>query len=150
MLKPEEVLQAASENRWMNSVLSAAEVGAEALQLQVISKDQLIARLQDQGRIDIQAMRDHEQALLKRVELLGDELSQLGIENERKRVEIERLSNVTVAVQDELSLVKNSLAHTQNELAHEQAQRQIMLNSNSWRITKPLRWFMQLFSSNQS
>jgi predicted nucleic acid-binding Zn-ribbon protein len=150
VLKPEEVLQAASENRWMNSVLSAAEVGAEALQLQVISKDQLIARLQDQGRIDIQAMRDHEQALLKRIELLGDELSQLGIENERKRVEIERLSNVTVAVQDELSLVKNSLAHTQNELAHEQAQRQIMLNSNSWRITKPLRWFMQLFSSNQS
>jgi hypothetical protein len=46
--------------------------------------------------------------------------------------------------------VKNSLAHTQNELAHEQAQRQIMLSSNSWRITKPLRWFMQLFSSNQS
>jgi LmbE family N-acetylglucosaminyl deacetylase len=157
VLKPEEVLQAASENRWMNSVLSTAEAGAEALQLQVISKDQLIARLQDQGRIDIQAMRDQEQALLKRVELLGDELKQLGIENERKRVEIERLSNVTVAVQDELSLVKNSLAHTQNELAqtqnelaHEQAQRQIMLNSNSWRITKPLRWFMQLFSSNQS
>jgi hypothetical protein len=120
------------------------------LQLQVISKDQLISRLQEQWQIDSQAMRDHEQALLKRIELLGDELSQLGIENERKRVEIERLSNVTVAVQDELSLVKNSLAHTQNELAHEQAQRQIMLNSNSWRITKPLRWFMQLFSSNQS
>jgi LmbE family N-acetylglucosaminyl deacetylase len=143
VLAPEEVLHAAAENQWVHSVLSAAEAGAEALQLQVISQDRLMARLQDQSRTDSQAMREHTEALLKRVELLADELNQLGIENERKRIEIERLVNASAGLQAELS-------QTQVELAQLQDERQIMLNSNSWRITKPLRWFVRLFSSNQS
>jgi hypothetical protein len=162
--------------------LSAAEAGAEALQLQVISQDRLMARLQDQWRTDSQAMREHTEALLKRVELLGDELRQLGIENERKRIEIERLVNASAGLQAELSRVQNAMVHnqqefnaaisqnqaklsqtqvelsqtqvelsqTQVELAQLQDERQIMLNSNSWRITKPLRWFVRLFSSNRS
>jgi len=168
VLAPDEVLQAASENRWVHAVLSAAEAGAEALQLQVISQDQLMLRLQDQWRTDSQAMREHTEALLKRVELLGDELKQLGIENERKRIEIERLVNASAGLQAELSRVQNAmvqnlqqfnaaisqtqaeLSQTQAEVAQLQDERQIMLNSNSWRITKPLRWLGRLFSSNQS
>jgi uncharacterized protein YoxC len=175
VLAPQEVLHAASVNQWVHSVLSAAEAGAEALQLQVISQDRLMARLQDQWRTDSQAMREHTEALLKRVELLGDELRQLGIENERKRIEIERLVNASAGLQAELSRVQNAMVHnqqefnaaisqnqaelsqtqvelsqTQVELAQLQDERQIMLNSNSWRITKPLRWFVRLFSSNQS
>ncbi len=168
VLAPAEVLQAASENRWVHAVLAAAEAGAEALQLQVISQDQLMARLQDQWRTDSQAMRNHEEALLKRVDVLSDELKQLGIENERKRIEIERLtqfvsglqqtllqtqqelSTSLAQTQSELAQTKTELAQTKTELAQEQALRQVMLNSNSWRITKPLRWLVQLFSSNQS
>ncbi len=168
VLAPAEVLQAASENRWVHAVLAAAEAGAEALQLQVISQDKLMARLQDQWRTDSQAMRNHEEALLKRVDVLSDELKQLGIENERKRIEIERLtqfvsglqqtllqtqqelSTSLAQTQSELAQTKTELAQTKTELAQEQALRQVMLNSNSWRITKPLRWLVQLFSSNQS
>jgi hypothetical protein len=238
VLAPEEVLQAASENRWVHAVLSAAEAGAEALHLQVISKDQLIARMQDHWRTDVQAMRADTDALLKRVELLSDELSQLGLENERKRIEIERLalestqlrqtsnrlqqdaevqhqqalhlqqslelshqetssllralndsqdevlaSNNALTVSREETLASNnalaiskaeslaaqtehkiatelaaklqaelnaSLQSVQAALAEEQQLRQLMLNSNSWRMTKPLRWFVRLFSSNQA
>ena len=175
VLAPAEVLQAASENRWVHAVLAAAEAGAEALQLQVISQDKLMARLQDQWRTDSQAMRNHEEALLKRVDVLSDELKQLGIENERKRIEIERLTQFVSGLQQtllqtqqelstslaqtqselaqtktELAQTKTELAQTKTELAQEQALRQVMLNSNSWRITKPLRWLVQLFSSNQS
>jgi hypothetical protein len=42
------------------------------------------------------------------------------------------------------------LANAKAALAQSQAELQTLLNSNSWRITKPLRWFMQLFSSNQA
>ena len=238
VLAPDEVLQAASENRWVHAVLSAAEAGAEALQLQVISQDQLMSRLQDQWRTDSQAMREHTDVLLKRVESLGDELLQLGLENERKRIEIERLaqegtelrqtstrlqrevevqlqeklalqqslalshqetssllralndsqdetlaSNNALAVSREETLASNnalavsraeslaaqtehkmaselaaklqaelnaSLQSVQAALAEEQQLRQLMLNSNSWRMTKPLRWFVRLFSSNQA
>jgi hypothetical protein len=224
VLAPDEVLQAASENRWVHAVLSAAEAGAEALHLQVISKDQLIARMQDHWRTDVQAMRADTDALLKRVELLSDELSQLGLENERKRIEIERLalesthlrqtsnrlqqdaevqhqqalhlqqslelshqetSSLLRALndsQDEVLASNNALAISRDEslaaqtehrvaaelaaklqaelnaslqsaqaaLAEEQQLRQLMLNSNSWRMTKPLRWFVRLFSSNQA
>jgi len=252
VLAPEEVLQSASENRWVHAVLSAAEAGAEALQLQVISQDQLMSRLQDQWRTDSQAMREHTDVLLKRVESLSSELSQLGLENERKRIEIERLaqegtelrqtstqlqrnveaqieekltlqqslalshqetsslmralndsqdqvlaSNNALAVSREETLASNnalavsreeaialnnaldiiraeslaaqtehrvaaelaaklqaelnaSLQSVQAALAEEQQLRQLMLNSNSWRMTKPLRWFVRLFSSNQA
>jgi hypothetical protein len=224
VLAPDEVLQAASENRWVHAVLSAAEAGAEALQLQVISQDQLMSRLQDQWRTDSQAMREHTDVLLKRVETLGDELSQLGLENERKRIEIERLAQedielrqtstrlqreVEVQLQEKLALQQSlalshqetssllralndsqdetlasnnalaisraeslaaqtehkmaselaaklqaelnaSLQSVQAALAEEQQLRQLMLNSNSWRMTKPLRWFVRLFSSNQA
>ena len=238
VLAPEEVLQAASENRWVHAILSAAEAGAEALQLQVISQDQLMSRLQDQWRTDSQAMREHTDVLLKRVESLGSELSQLGLENERKRIEIERLAqegielrqtstqlqrNVEAQIEEKLTLQQSlTLSHqetsslmralndSQNEtlasnnalavsreetlasnnalaisrdeslaaqtehriaselaaklqaelnaslqsvhaaLAEEQQLRQLMLNSNSWRMTKPLRWFVRLFSSNQA
>ena len=224
VLAPDEVLQAASENRWVHAVLSAAEAGAEALHLQVISKDQLIARMQDHWRTDVQAMRADTDALLKRVELLSDELSQLGLENERKRIEIERLALESTQLrqtsnrlqqdaevqhqqalnlqqslelshqetssllralndsQDEVLASNNALAISRDEslaaqtehrvaaelaaklqaelnaslqsvqaaLAEEQQLRQLMLNSNSWRMTKPLRWFVRLFSSNQA
>jgi len=164
VLAPEEVLQAASENRWVHAVLAAAEAGAEALQLQVISQDQLMARLQDQWRTDSQAMREHTNALLERVDLLSEELRQLGIENERKRIEIERLVSASNNLQAELYKVKAELSQSQTELSQSQtelsqaqaelsqaqAERQTMLNSNSWRITKSLRWFGQLFSSNQA
>jgi len=43
-----------------------------------------------------------------------------------------------------------SLQSVQAALAEEQQLRQLMLNSNSWRMTKPLRWFVRLFSSNQA
>ena len=192
VLAPDELLQAASENRWVHAVLSAAEAGAEALQLQVISQDQLMSRLQDQWRTDSQAMREHTDVLLKRVESLGDELSQLGLENERKRIEIERLAKestelrqTSIQLQQSLGLSQqetsgllhalndsqaavlasnNALATSRAEalavqtehrialeaLAQEQQLRQLMLNSNSWRITKPLRWFVRLFSSDRS
>ena len=238
VLAPEEVLQSASENRWVHAVLSAAEAGAEALQLQVISQDQLMSRLQDQWRTDSQAMREHTDVLLKRVESLGSELSQLGLENERKRIEIERLAqegtelrqtstqlqrNVEAQIEEKLTLQQSlalshqetsslmralndsqdqvlasnnalavsreeaialnnaldiiraeslaaqtehrvaaelaaklqaelnaSLQSVQAALAEEQQLRQLMLNSNSWRMTKPLRWFVRLFSSNQA
>ena len=168
VLAPDEVLQAASENQWVHSVLSAAEAGAEALQLQVISQDQLMLRLQDQWRTDSQAMREHSEALLQRIEVLSEELKQLGIENERKRIEIERLAGASSSLQAELGRVQNAMAQSQQEfkaamaqsqaelqsvnsaLAQSQAELQTLLNSNSWRITKPLRWFMQLFSSNQA
>ena len=161
VLAPAEVLQAASENHWAHAVLAAAEAGAEALQLQVISQNQLLTRLQDQWQTDSQSMRKHEEALLKRVDALSDELKQLGIENERKRIEIERLTQLASGLQqtlhqtqEELSSTiaqtQSELAQTKTELAQEQALRQVMLNSNSWRITKPLRWLVQLFSSNQS
>jgi len=157
VLPPDEVLQAASENQWVHSVLSAAEAGAEALQLQVISQDQLMLRLQDQWRTDSQAMREHSEALLQRIEVLSEELKQLGIENERKRIEIERLAGASSSLQAELSRVQNAMAQSQAELqsvnsalAQSQAELQTLLSSNSWRITKPLRWFMQLFSSNQA
>lgn len=175
VLAPAEVLQAASENRWVHAVLAAAEAGAEALQLQVISQNQLLTRLQDQLRADSQAMRNHEEALLKRVDALSAELNSLGIENERKRIEIERLTQFASGLQNELEQSKQAvlslqqtlhqtqqelnaalvqaqsdLANAKSELAQEQDLRQVMLNSNSWRITKPLRWLVQLFSSNQS
>lgn len=238
VLAPDEVLQAASENRWVHAALSAAEAGAEALQLQVISQDQLMSRLQDQLRTDSQAMREHTDVLLKRVESLGSELSQLGLENERKRIEIERLAqegielqqtsiqlqrNVEAQIEEKLTLQQSlalshqetsslmralndsqyqvlasnnalavsreeaiasnnaldiiraeslaaqtehrvaaelaaklqaelnaSLQSVQAALAEEQQLRQLMLNSNSWRMTKPLRWFVRLFSSNQA
>jgi hypothetical protein len=50
--------------------------------------------------------------------------------------------------QAELSQAQAELSQAQAELSQAQAERQIMLNSNSWRITKSLRWFGQLFSSN--
>ena len=46
--------------------------------------------------------------------------------------------------------LNTSLQLVQAALAEEKQLRQLMLNSNSWRITKPLRWFVRLFSSNRS
>ena len=99
-------------------------------------------------------MREHSEALLQRIEVLSEELKQLGIENERKRIEIERLADASSSLQADLGRVQNAMAQSQQEfkaaMAQSQAELQTLLNSNSWRITKPLRWFMQLFSSNQA
>jgi len=182
---PKDVLQMASANRWLQSVLVAAETGAEALQLQVISQDQLMARLQSQWRTDSAAMQAHTDSLLKRVDFLSEELQQLGLENERKRVEIERLAAEVVLLQetslglrvaadvsqDQTKNLQQSLVLSQQEtlvaqkgltasreetlavqisLAEEKQLRFIMLNSHSWRFTKPLRWLVRVLSSNQS
>jgi hypothetical protein len=140
VLSPEEVLSAGTQSRWLHTVLSAADAGAEAMQLQVITQNLQMENLQNQWRIDNQAMRENADTLLKRVDVLVEELVQVSIENERKRIEIERLVQETSRVHEEL--IAN--------LMQEQDLRQVMLQSNSWRLTKPLRWLARCFSSSQS
>jgi LmbE family N-acetylglucosaminyl deacetylase len=136
VLQPHEVLSAATKDRWFHAVMAVAEVGAEALQLQVVQKDRQIDSLQNQFRADIQTLQQHADMLLKRTEVLGDELQRVSVENERKRIEVERLA-----------LELNQTTFALNEERH---MRENMLNSKSWRVTKPLRWLAQWFSSNQA
>jgi len=147
VLSPNEVLSADTQSRWMYTVLSAADAGAEAMQLQVLAQNLQMENLQNQWRIDNQAMREHADTLLKRVDVLVEELVQVGIENERKRIEIERLVQETSRVHEELIA---NLTQVQAALVQEQDQLQVMLQSNSWRLTKPLRWLVRRFSSSQS
>ena len=59
VLQPDEVLSAAAKDRWFHAVMAAAEVGAEALQLQVVQKDRQIDDLQSQFRADLQNLQQH-------------------------------------------------------------------------------------------
>jgi len=136
VLSPEAVLSAGTQSRWLHTVLSAADAGAEAMQLQLITQNLQMENLQNQWRITNQVMREHADTLLKRVDLLG-------VENELKRIEIERLAQESSRLQQESSQM-------QAALIQEQALRQVMLQSNSWRLTKPLRWLVRRFSSSQS
>ena len=136
VLQPEEVLSAAAPDRWFHAVMAAAEVGAEALQLQVVQKDRQINGLQNQFKVDTQALQQHADTLLKRTEVLDAELQRVSVENERKRIEVERLAT--------------ELNQTACALNEERHMRETMLNSKSWRVTKPLRWVAQWFSSNQA
>jgi LmbE family N-acetylglucosaminyl deacetylase len=136
VLQPDEVLSAAAKDRWFHAVMAAAEVGAEALQLQVVQKDRQIDDLQSQFRADLQNLQQHADTLLKRTEVLDAELLRVSVENELKRIEIERLAA--------------ELNQTAFALKEERQMRETLLNSKSWRVTKPLRWVAQWFSSNQS
>ena len=143
VLKPEEALQAASETRWFQSVMSAAEAGAEALQWQVVAQSKQLESLQLQWQNESKAMREHADALLKRTEVLTDELQRVSIENERKRIEIERL--VAVNAQDKSAADAFNL-QMQQALAEERSFREALQNSLWWKLTKPLRWLRQRIS----
>jgi LmbE family N-acetylglucosaminyl deacetylase len=165
VLKPDEALQADSETRWFQSVMSAAEAGAEALQLQVVTQNLQIENIHKQWEVDRSdllksweaersdllkqwqtesiGMREHADALLKRTEVLTEELQRVSIENERKRIEIERL--VAVNAQDK-SAADAFNAHMQQALAEERHFREALQNSLWWKFTKPLRWLRQRIS----
>jgi len=145
VLQPHEVLSVASEVRWFHNVMAAAEAGAEALQLQVVQQGRQMDRLQNQFRADIQTLQQHADALLKRTEVLGDELQRVSVENERKRIEVERLAIELNQERLEASAKQNELLLA---LQEERQMRETLLNSKSWRVTKPLRWLAQWFSSN--
>ena len=158
VLQPHEVLSVASEVRWFHNVMAAAEAGAEALQLQVVQQGRQMDRLQNQFRADIQTLQQHADALLKRTEVLGDELQRVSVENERKRIEVERLATELnqerLEAKEKLNQERLQASAKQNELLlalqEERQMRETLLNSKSWRITKPLRWLAQWFSSNQA
>jgi LmbE family N-acetylglucosaminyl deacetylase len=154
VLKPEDALQADSETRWFQSVMSAAEAGAEALQRQVVTQNLQIENIHKQWEVDrsdllkqwqaeSKAMREHADALLKRTEVLTEELQRVSIENERKRIEIERL--VAANAQDK-SAADAFNAHMQQALAEERSFREALQNSLLWKLTKPLRWLRQRIS----
>ena len=136
VLSPEEVLSAGTQSRWLHTVLTAADASAEAMQLQVVTQN-----------LQMEKIREYADNLLRRVDVLSEELVQVGIENERKRIEIERLIQETSRVHEE-SIA--NLKQVQAALVQEQDLRQLMLQSNSWRLTKPLRWLVRRFSSSQS
>ena len=156
VLQPHEVLSVASEVRWFHNVMAAAEADAEALQLQVVQQGRQMDRLQNQFRADIQTLQQHADALLKRTEVLGDELQRVSVENERKRIEVERLATELnqerLEAKEKLNQERLQASAKQNELLlalqEERQMRETLLNSKSWRITKPLRWLAQWFSSN--
>ena len=147
VLQPAEVLSAVSKDRWFHAVMAAAEVGAEKLQLQVVQKDRQIDDLQNQFRSDLQNLQHHANTLLKRTEVLGAELQRVSVENERKRIEIERLAKELNQERLEASAKLNELLLA---LQEERQMRETLLNSKSWRVTKPLRWLARWFSSNQA
>jgi len=150
-------------------VMAAAEAGAEALQLQVVQQGRQMDRLQNQFRADIQTLQQHADALLKRTEVLGDELQRVSVENERKRIEVERLAKelnqerleatekfnqerleATEKFNQERLQASAKLNELLLALQEERQMRETLLNSKSWRVTKPLRWLAQWFSSNQA
>ena len=88
-------------------------------------------------------MHEHADALLKRTEVLSEELQRVSIENDRKRIEIERL--VAVNAQDKATSDAFN-AHMQQALAEARSLNEALQNSLSWKITKPLRWLRQLIS----
>ena len=147
VLQPDEVLSAAAKDRWFHAVMAAAEVGAEKLQLQVVQKDRQIDDLQNQFKSDLQSLQQHADTLLKRTEVLDAELQRVSVENELKRIEIERLAKELNQERLQASAKLNELLLA---LQEERQMRETLLNSKSWRITKPLRWLAQWFSSNQA
>jgi len=158
VLQPHEVLSVASEVRWFHNVMAAAEAGAEAMQLQVVQQGRQTDRLQNQFRANIQTLQQHADALLKRTEVLGDELQRVSVENERKRIEVERLATELnqerLEAKEKLNQERLEVSAKQNELLlalqEERQMHETLLNSKSWRVTKPLRWLAQWFSSNQA
>lgn len=158
VLQPDEVLSAAANDRWFHAVMAAAEVGAEALQLQVVQKDRQIDDLQNQFRSELQSLQQHADTLLKRTEVLDAELQRVSVENERKRIEVERLAKelnqerleATEKLNQERLQASAKLNELLLALQEERQMRETLLNSKSWRVTKPLRWLAQWFSSNQA
>jgi hypothetical protein len=112
-----------------------------------VQKDRQINGLQNQFKVDTQALQQHADTLLERTEVLDAELQRVSVENERKRIEIERLAK-------ELNQERLGVSAKQNELLlalqEERQMRETLLNSKSWRVTKPLRWVAKWFSSNQA
>ena len=96
--------------------------------------------------------------MLKRTEVLGDELQRVSVENERKRIEVERLAKelnqerleATEKFNQERLQASAKLNELLLALQEERQMRETLLNSKSWRVTKPLRWVAQWFSSNQA
>jgi LmbE family N-acetylglucosaminyl deacetylase len=158
VLQPDKVLSAAAKDRWFHAVMAAAEVGAEELQLQVVQKERQIVDLQRQFRADLQSLQQHADTLLKRTEVLDAELQRVSVENERKRIEVERLATELnqerLQAIEKLNQQRSETTAKERELLlaleEERQIRETLLNSKSWRFTKPLRWVAQWFSSNQA
>jgi hypothetical protein len=88
--------------------------------------------------------------------VLDAELQRVSVENELKRIEVERLATELnqerLQAIEKLNQQRSETTAKERELLlaleEERQIRETLLNSKSWRFTKPLRWVGQWFSSN--